>query len=293
MRLNHLALALLLGVGAVTSVSAQDSTTQSSTSEVEEDTKEPNPEEQAKQERLDFMYSVSASYSGTRLSDGAELKIVGQPLLRFTNPLFGVRDGLFVAWVDPSNRPVAVGQVFLMRRTESSWYLETQSLAQGPMKFESDTEATWAPAEAGIEWKKFEDTVVPAGSKVLRLSQMRKLAARFSGEDDLSVENNVLRLMPNPMVRYGDSENEIVDGAMFAHVEGTDPELLVLIEARKDQQGGTAFWWALAPMTSAALDGYLDGQKVWSKPKMTANGTNEIFYFRKLKGSITFPFSDN
>ena len=138
-------------------------------------------------------------------------------------------------------------------------------------------------------WQKKADA--PARLKVARLSQMRALARRFDGEDDLSVEANVLRLMPNPMVRYEDKKNGVIDGALFAMVEGTDPELLIMLEARqpKDKSGKAEYFWALAPMTSAKLEGYLDGDHVWTKPQANG-GQTSIFYMRRLKGGVPFPF---
>ena len=90
------------------------------------------------------------------------------------------------------------------------------------------------------------------------------------------------------MVRYADEENGVIDGALFVLVQGTDPELLIQIEAREDERQNHEYWWALAPMTSANLEGYLDGNRVWSKPR-TPGSPNAIFYMRQLAGGVPFP----
>ena len=177
-------------------VSAVFGPVENTAKEKDADPKKLSPEEKAAKERLDYMFESAAGFVGTRQSDGAKLKIFKRPLLRFTNPLHGCREGLFVAWVDPQNRPVAVGQVFLMRGTENNWYIETQSLGEGPLHFTSDANSIWTPRKPGIEWKSFTGkTITPAKSKVARLSQMRRLARRFDGEDDLSTKANRLRLI--------------------------------------------------------------------------------------------------
>ena len=112
-------------------------------------------EEKAAKERVDFMFASASGFEGKRKSDNAKLKIYREPLLRFTNPLHGCRAGLFVAWVDPNNRPVAVGQVFLMRNTTNNWYIETQSLSESSMYFKSKTDSIWNPRRAGIKWTAF------------------------------------------------------------------------------------------------------------------------------------------
>jgi hypothetical protein len=52
--------------------------------------------------------------------------------------------------------------------------------------------------------------------------------------------------------RYAASEKGVIDGGLFAFVEGTDPEVWLLIEAAQDQ-GQPAWRYALARMNSDAL----------------------------------------
>lgn len=283
MRIQATTLAILVSAAPLLLAQVETITSQS------ELKKELTPKQKAANERLDYMFESCAEFVGKRTSDGAEIRIIPKPLLRWTNPNYGVRDGLFVAWVDQKNRPMVAGQVFLMPNTVDSWYIEQQSLWIGPMQFKSDRNSIWTPRAAGVEWKKFSTKVIhPAKSKPLRLGQMRKLARRFRGEDDLTAKSSVLRLMPNPMVRYADKENKVIDGALFAMVQGTDPELLIQIEAREDEGQNSEYWWALAAMTSARLEGYLDGNRVWSKPRSGGSPTG-VFYMRPLAGGIAFP----
>jgi hypothetical protein len=235
------------------------------------------------------MYNSAAGFTGARRMDEAKLKIFERPLLRFTNPLHGCREGLFVAWVDPTNRPVAAGQIFLMSGTENAWFIETQSLADSPIRLDSPDNGSWVPTSAGITWEKFSaDSPEPSPSKPLRLTQMRRLASRFRVEDNLLGDEDVLRLMSNPMIRYEDPDKGVIDGALFAYVQGTDPELLVQLEAREDGDGKRQYHWALAAMASAAVNAFLDGKPVWSKIR-TAGGPSEVFYMRPLSGGVPFP----
>jgi len=246
------------------------------------------PEAMESQKRLDYMMESAAGFSGERSSDGAKVKFYDKPLLRFTNPVFGCREGLFFAWVDTQNRPVAVGQIFLMRNTENTWYIETQSVADCPIRLKSESNGSWDPSTAGIKWTKFEDAPRPSDTKPLRLAHMRTLAGRFHVEDSLVGEDEVLRLMRSPLIRYEDADKGVIDGALFAYVQATDPELLVQVEARKDKDGERAYYWALSAMTSAEIKASLDEKPVWSK-KQSRGGASDVFYMRKLSGGVPFP----
>lgn len=83
-------------------------------------------------------------------------------------------------------------------------------------------------------------------------------------EDEPPVE---LRLLPRPLFRYEADEAEgIVDGGLFAFVQGTDPQSLLVIEARTDR--GTASWhFAFARLASGAVAGRLDDREVFSVAK--------------------------
>jgi hypothetical protein len=46
-----------------------------------------------------------------------------------------------------------------------------------------------------------------------------------------------LRLLAQPLYRYESTLPEVLDGALFTFVTGTDPELMLVIEARRTAGG--------------------------------------------------------
>ena len=74
---------------------------------------------------------------------------------------------------------------------------------------------------------------------------MRELTRDFSASIGRKVYRHELRLLTQPLYRYEHKEGQVLDGALFAFAEGTDPELLLLVEARqrKDQPAE----WQYAP----------------------------------------------
>lgn len=72
-------------------------------------------------------------------------------------------------------------------------------------------------------------------------------------------------MLPQPLYRYESRRSDILDGAVFAFVQGTDPESLLLLEAF---QKGNGFEWqfAFARRTSGELEGRHQDAVVWHVP---------------------------
>ena len=123
----------------------------------------------------------------------------------------------------------------------------------------------WNPATPGIELKAFADAPPPADTLPVRLRQMRSLAGEFRAFHNRPNKPEELRLLPQPLYRYENTESELLDGAIFSFVQATDPEVLLLIEARRT---GDRFAWhyGLARMTSVPLRADHRDAKVWEVP---------------------------
>jgi hypothetical protein len=92
---------------------------------------------------------------------------------------------------------------------------------------------------------------------------VRALAADFSAtKTDRKALSRPLRLLTQPVCHY---ESTDTGGALFAFVEGTDPEVFLLIEARAGDKG-LAWHYALARMNSIEFHVALRGREVWSAP---------------------------
>src|SRR5262249_9471507 len=123
----------------------------------------------------------------------------------------------------------------------------------------------WKP-QAGLARKELPDAGAPAATAGARLAQMRRLAQGFTGhETDGEGKRDDLRLLPAPLYRYPVAEDGVVDGALFTLVstEGTDPEVWLLLEARK--QGGNTRWeYACCRFSHRNLYVQYKDKEVWS-----------------------------
>ena len=143
---------------------------------------------------------------------------------------------------------------------------EFTSLSDQPLQCRSDEKVLWAPSSGSFTMKPLPEGPKPAATPALRLAQMRKLAARFTG-DFLAwpaKEWEELRLMPQPLYRYSPNKGE-VEGAIFALSQSNDPEVLLVLELVNQKGDAPPTWkYGLARMSSVKMRVRLDDKEVWS-----------------------------
>jgi hypothetical protein len=171
-------------------------------------------------------------------------------------------------WVH-DGRPVAAASVFPFGRDLCH---ELCSLSRKAELVARDRSGTvWAPESSGVKFHDVADGLAPAATPELRLAQMKSLGARFTatltGWKDDESDREVLRLLPRPLYRYdikaaAETHPDLRDGALFAFVQGTDPEVLLLMEdVVLDNR--PRWQYAFARATSGALEARLGEQLVW------------------------------
>lgn len=220
-------------------------------------------------ERLEFMLSTVRDLEvvpNERPMD--RWPLYAQPILRWTNPVAGIRDGIVVMWTD-GRRPAILAQVFPTK--DNFWIHECQALASGQFVMRDGQRVLWEPREAGGEFRELEGAPPPAAGAAKRLSQMRSLAREFTAFDDFRIHHtdkeatrHELRLMANPVYRYEMPEQGLVDGGVFPFVLGTDPEIFLILEARRNSTGEQSWQYLFAPMTCWGLEVKHRDRTVWT-----------------------------
>jgi hypothetical protein len=192
-----------------------------------------------------------------------------EPLLRWSNPSAGSVYGEVFVWSD-AGRPVALASIYRWYHPYTQSTFEVVTLTPGEVTAREGDRLLWEAPPGGVAFRPLEKAPEAAGSPAARLRQMRALARRFNAElADLRGGEGVerqLRLLNQPVHRYQSADHGIVDGALFAFVEGTDPEAwLVLEAARTDSE--THWQYAVARMNADALRVRLDSAEVarWDK----------------------------
>jgi hypothetical protein len=211
----------------------------------------------------DSVEKIELRLGGAR---GAPLERTPEPLLRFDNKVGVVVDGVVFGWTD-RGRPQAFAQVFLM--TNGMVLHEFQSMSTSPMWLADAGKVQWQPGKPGIVWQAIADAPAPASSRAARLTQMRLLARRFLMKEDFRTTDDEsrtqlfeLRLLTNPIYRYPENIQPNFDGAVFAYVLGTDPEVLGMLEA--DLTATPATWRvSFAALTCYACRAFDGTKPVW------------------------------
>ncbi|WP_162667414.1 hypothetical protein [Gemmata massiliana] len=186
------------------------------------------------------------------------------PVSRFSNPTRNVStDGAIFVWLS-GERPVAVGSLWI--GDEGTVRREFASLSDQALQCRRNEKVVWAPKSDGFAMKPLPDAPKPATTPALRLAQMRKLAARYSGEFAVPTGKGWedLRLMPQPLYRYT-TDKGAAEGAIFALAQANDPEMLVVLELASPKPGAPQTWsYGIARMSSAQMRVRLDDKEIWS-----------------------------
>jgi len=229
----------------------------------------------ARQARLDYLKLRAAECELFKQADrSSPLPLSKEALLRYTNPVRGIKlsDGATFLWLD-GQRPLAVA-TWSLRGPGNVWR-EFTSLSGEPLACMRGGVEIWSPKTGGLLDQLLPDAPVPLPSATRRLGQMRDLAGRFSATVYLPPDETVvteLRLLSQPIYRYKEESAGILDGGLFSLAEATDPEVLLLLEARRSKPEGDYHWrYTLARMTSVRTIVRLDAKERWSLPNFWVN----------------------
>jgi hypothetical protein len=129
---------------------------------------------------------------------------------------------------------------------------------------------SWTPLAPGVSVTPIADELSPSPSAAQRLVQMRTLTRDFTASTlDHKDQHWELRLLPQPLYRYESTDPDVIDGAVFGFVTsaGTDPDALLVIEARKPSGKDLPVWcFAVARFTDTELRVKHKGNEVFTAP---------------------------
>ncbi len=266
--IRWLALTLVLGLFVGITASADDKTS-------------------VAKQRVEWLRERVAAMSvvPTRESNEA-CKLHEEPIIKWSNPVSGGEGAVFV-WTS-DGRPIALAKCHLNSR--KSLHVETLvSISDNRLRMSEAGQVSWEPAEPGVKFETLADLGVPADTESLRLAQMRRAAREFRFVDNWVESEWELRLMPAPLLRYTSASEKIIDGALFAFAQGTNPEALVLVEAVESANGRV---WRAAPsrLTAYQVRGWHNDRRVLETAKIqTAIRTASLFQRPRTLNPFPFP----
>lgn len=166
------------------------------------------------------------------------LEVSSDAKLRYWNSIrAGNNHGELFIWTH-NGRCVLAGSIlsYVFTTTERRVAHEFHSFSSEKIVGQRDASPIEMSAP-GVVFKPVPGAKPPAKSRALRLVQLRRLAKSFEAST-MSTEgvSQPLRALSQPIFRY-ETKEVSDDGAIFAYVTGTDPEVLVAIESRQTDDG--------------------------------------------------------
>ena len=197
----------------------------------------PQDEKSLAEEFRLFAKREAAAYTIRLEGSDRPLTLQPEPVLKWSNPVVGTIYGDVFIWTD---RGAAGGrgldlQVLLAARPPGQ---RVPLAGAGSALAARNGSVVWTPSRPGLELKPIPDAPAPADSASARLRQMRALAQEFTGRQTTreGVDRD-MRLLAQPIYRYENTKGDLIDGGLFVFVLGTDPEVFLLIEARRPASG--------------------------------------------------------
>lgn len=197
-------------------------------------------------------------------------------------------EGVLVAWFD-RGLPICTTHIYPW---EDNLHHECVSVSRDPFIITDERgQELWKPRKSGAEFVSVPGADAPADRPVERARQFKGIASRFSatllGWKNDNSDREELRMLDRPLHRYTglvkDRPHDVIDGAIFGFVQGTDPEVLLLIEALENAKGQRSWQYAAVRATSGELSAKFDGNTVWHADKITFNAAADTSRFSIAK----------
>jgi hypothetical protein len=213
-------------------------------------------------------------------------KLNPNPVFRYSDEERLIPDATLWVW-ERDGRPVAFQKVEGNNQGSPKWTICFASLCEGLLKVQWTTiRREYAARTPGVTFKPIPKADPPPESARARTVQLRALKDRFSGRLGVNDEGQggaETRTVSKPLFEYADPESKLPMGAIFGMSStGTNPDLLLLIEARRDGEGPWRWEYATARMTSASVRIRLDDDEIRAEgfaPIQNAVFDNWTFYF--------------
>jgi hypothetical protein len=225
-----------------------------------------DPNRQQRAARLRQMRDVAGAIRAYRVTQESReaVEVVAEPVFRFDDPARAYEDGTVWVW-GRVGRPIAILELFRNIHSGPGWALALGSLSTGRVRLEGQSRWLWAPEGPGLQLKPLAKAPAPAPQPTARLRQMREIAARCTAYEfwDPDNQRSELRLIRQPLRRYDDPQAGLLDGALFLFCHGTNPEVVLLVEAAGKDGSPTTWQYGIQRLGHAEMHLNLDGREIW------------------------------
>jgi hypothetical protein len=194
------------------------------------------------------------------------VKLKEEPVLRYADSTRQAHESALWIW-SGGGRPAAILAVeyYPTGPTGPRWLYEIASLSTRPIAAERDGTFRWTAKDPGLKLQALTGAPPPAEKETRRLAQMKELRSRFTASENATINGRIeLRPLATPLLRYSDPKSDLIDGAIFSFANGTNPEVLLVLESHGVKEKSD-WQYALVHMTGEAATVELDGKEIWKR----------------------------
>ena len=220
-------------------------------------------------------------------------KRIDRPLLLYTDDTRGDDRGFLFGWGE-KGRPLAVFEIFQKVHLRGIWTTCICNTSGGTVRAARSGGPWWLENDSDIAFKDIPSAPAVAAESAVRQRQMKLLAQSFTAHEVYNPNNTRydLRRLDRPLYSYSDEASGILDGGLFTFANGTNPEILLFIEARRGKTPGSKPAWQFGVGRSAAAELHLEyqGKEIYSAPRgYVVGGRNKAFWSSTLEFTPRVP----
>jgi hypothetical protein len=193
-----------------------------------------------------------------------KVKRIDRPLLFYTDPTRGDDSGFLFGWGD-KGRPLVVLELFQKAANRAAWVADVCNTSGGRLRASRMGARWWLENDSDIAFKDVPGAPPVAPDPNLRQRQMKLLAQNFNGYEMYKTNVRVdLRRLDRPLHTYRDEDAGLVEGGLFTFANGTNPELLLFVEARRANKAAKPVWqFGVGRSSATQLHAEYEGKEVY------------------------------
>jgi hypothetical protein len=240
----------------------------------------PVDEPEAKTSRLKELIEESVDWYEVLPDADAANPLPPHSVLSWQNSVRGQSaHAMMVVWTH-HGRPEALASIFPWNRNLCHEFASLSRDSKLVARDKDKDAVVWTPQTAGLEFRDVPEAPRPAETPAARLRQMKAIAERFTavmtGWKGDNSDREELRLLLRPLYRYDlkdakEYNPDLLDGALFAYVMGTDPEVVIVLEA-VGPANEPVWQFGFVRATSGGLFARLGDAVVWTAEKFPPTG---------------------
>jgi hypothetical protein len=195
---------------------------------------------------------------------------IEKPLLFYEEPTRNNDRGSLWGWAQKS-RPLALLELYQDSNVRTRWVFAVCNTSGGKLRARREDAAWWRANDSVTEFKDIPGATAPSAEAAVRQRQLKQLVRKFKGHEFWDPNNSrfELRLLTQPLYTYRDEAEGVLDGALFTLANGTNPEIMLFLEARRDPANRAKRVWqfAVGRLAHAELHLEYDGKEVFDAPR--------------------------